>query len=100
MKNPSGNKINHIGDAYIDDTVFIVTHLDPDCPLKDVIQFLSVSIEEILQYFERNIYVTGGELALKQNFYHLIAWMWDKTGGAGMGNIQETPENRNKKMQS
>ena len=71
--------------------MFQATHNNTDCSHQELITSLPVLIEDILQDFERKLYVTGGELSLSKTFYYLIAWMWDEAGNARMGTIEETP---------
>ena len=59
MKSPAEKLITRIGDAYVDDAVFQATHNNPDCSHQELIKSLPVLIEEILQDFERKLYVTG-----------------------------------------
>ena len=83
IESPSGKSITRIGDVYVDNTVFQAICNKSDCSHQELIKSLTVLIEDILQDFERKLYVTGGKLSLSKTFYYLIVWMWDKQGKPG-----------------
>ena len=74
----------------MDDAVFQATLNKPDYSHQELIKSLPVLIEEILQDFERKLYVTGGELSLSKTCYYLIARIWDEAGETRKGTIKET----------
>ena len=57
---PSGKNIQRIGDAYMDNAVFLATQNSPDLSKEKNIITISTFIEAIFQDFERKLYPTGG----------------------------------------
>ena len=84
LTTPSGKKIRRIGDAYVDDTVFLATHKFSKYSTEQKIYKVTHLIQEILQDFERKLYSTRGELSLKKTFYYIIMWLWKAYGTARM----------------
>ena len=88
---PTNDKIDRIGDSYVDDTSLMATSDSPatNSPLAEVT--LTAHMSKIAQNFERKLFSTVGRLNLKKCFWYLISWRWNPDGSSQMATLDQSP---------
>ena len=74
IKGPTGRETKQLGDTYDENTSLYYTA--PGNQQKVTNARISDNMADTAQDFERKLFSTGGELALKKCFWYLIHWMW------------------------
>ena len=91
MKSPSGKKVSELGDVYVDDTALMhVAQIDTDMKQEGREEVI-IQKNKMAQDFEKNLFSTGGELALHKCYWSLIDWRWEEDGTAIMATMKDSP---------
>ena len=74
------------GEGFVDDTTLWETSKH------NSIETVIARMEEKAQTWECNVFVSGGALNLKKNFWYAISWKWRKNGQPVMRMISDDPD--------